>query len=95
MELRTELNACVLRPWAPPDKPNLARFANSRAVWRNLLDSFPHPYTEADADDWIAHTRANPGLHFAIEIEGEALGGIGIIPQTGLASRTTLRLLDS
>ena len=88
MELQTEIQDCVLRPWAASDKPDLARHANNKAVWRNLLDSFPHPYSEADADFWIAHTQANPGLHFAIQVGGEAVGGIGILPQGGVAART-------
>ena len=78
----------MLRPWAAPDKPNLVRCANNKAVWRNLLDSFPHPYSDADAEFWIAHTQANPGLHFAIEFEGAAVGGIGVIPQSGVAIQT-------
>lgn len=88
MELRTDLQDCVLRPWAASDKRNLVRYANNRAVWRNLLDSFPHPYSKADAEFWIAHTQANPGLHFAIQFDGAAVGGIGVVPQTGLAIQT-------
>ena len=88
VELRTDLQGCLLRPWAASDKPNLVRYANDKAVARNLLDSFPHPYAEADAEFWIAHTQANPGLHFAIEVAGEAIGGIGIIPQSGVAAKT-------
>ena len=88
MELRTDLQGCLLRPWAVSDKANLVRYANNRAVWRNLLDSFPHPYSEADADFWIAHTRANPGLHFAIQFGGEAIGGIGVTAQSGVAIKT-------
>ena len=88
MELRTDLQDCVLRPWAASDKPNLVRYANNKAIWRNLLDSFPHPYSEADAEFWVAHTEANPGLHFAIQFGGEAAGGIGVIPQSGLAIQT-------
>jgi hypothetical protein len=50
VQLRTDLQTCVLRPWVASDKQNLVRYANNKAVWRNLLDSFPHPYSEADAD---------------------------------------------
>ena len=88
MELRTDLDSCILRPWAASDTESLVRFANNRAVWRNLLDSFPHPYSRADAEYWIAHTRANHGLHFAIQSGGEAVGGIGIVPQSDVAIRT-------
>ena len=88
MHLRTELAHCLLRPWEAGDRANLVRFANNRAVWRNLLDSFPHPYTESDADFWIEHTKANPGRHFAIQVDGVAIGGIGVIPQDGVAIKT-------
>ena len=88
MELHTEREDCVLRPWAVSDKVNLVRHANNKAVSRNLLDAFPYPYSEADAEFWFAHTSANPGLHFAIVVGGEAVGGIGVIPQSGVASRT-------
>jgi RimJ/RimL family protein N-acetyltransferase len=30
------------------------RFANNRKIWRNVLDRFPHPYTQAHADAWFA-----------------------------------------
>jgi len=45
----------VLRPWCHADKPSLIAHANSRAVWRNLRDIFPHPYTAADADSWLGY----------------------------------------
>jgi len=88
VELRTELTSCVLRPWTPADKPDLVRFADNRKVWRNLLDSFPHPYTAADADFWIAHANAPGASHFAIVVGGQAVGGIGAIAQGGLARKT-------
>lgn len=38
------------------------------------------PYTEADADGWISFARqAEPSIHLAIEFEGQAVGGAGII----------------
>ena len=88
MELVTEIQDCVLRAWTASDAQDLIQHANDRAVSRNLLDAFPYPYTQADAEFWLAHTEANPGLHFAIAVGGEAVGGIGIIPQSGVASRT-------
>jgi len=42
--------------------------------------TFPHPYTESDADAWLAHAtdRDNAPWIFAIEVNGEAVGGIAI-----------------
>lgn len=72
--------SCCLRPWAQDDKAALVRHANNRQVWRHLADIFPHPYTEADADFWIDFARqAEPSIHLAIEFEGQAVGGAGII----------------
>ena len=80
VRLATEIPGCVLRPWAFADKAALLRNADNRNVWRNLMDRFPHPYTDADADTWLASAR-QPGrsVHFAIEIDGSAAGGIGAI----------------
>lgn len=75
-----ELIKCVLRPWQPSDIEALVRQANNRNIWRNLRDRFPHPYTRAAAEDWIRYSAENPQeLSFAIEVAGEAVGGIGLI----------------
>ena len=76
MELR--LVRCVHRPWRPGDQPALVRHANNRAVWRNLRDGFPHPYTAAHAEAWIAYNQAlTEPRNLAIEVDGEAAGGVG------------------
>lgn len=89
MRLPTALPACVLRPWAPADKPSLVANANNYKVWRNLADAFPHPYTDADADQWllIANSRGR-SLSFAIEVDGVAVGGIGAQAGEGIFMRT-------
>lgn len=87
--LHTEIPACVLRPWRPDDKPQLLRHANNSSVWRNLTDGFPHPYTVADADQWLMTASAEePGTHLAIALEGDAVGGIGIVAGDGPERRT-------
>lgn len=69
---------CTVRPWANADAAALVRHANDREVWRNLRDRFPHPYTEADAARWLAWVATtDPVTHFAVEVDGEASGGIG------------------
>ncbi|MGH7915861.1 MAG: GNAT family N-acetyltransferase [Candidatus Binataceae bacterium] len=44
---------------------------------------FPHPYTRREAEEWT--TRCASGrvssIEFAIELDGEAIGGIGFEPQ--------------
>ena len=69
---------CTLRPWRVGDESSLVQHANNRRVWRNLA-CLPHPYTAADADAWISRAAAqSPPTDFAIAVQDEAVGGIGI-----------------
>jgi ribosomal-protein-alanine N-acetyltransferase len=77
MELTTA--TCTLRPFRPADAPSLARHANDREVWLNLRDQFPHPYSVADAEWYVAHAAARvPLTSFAIEVGGEAAGSVSL-----------------
>jgi len=75
-----QLPALTLRPWSVADAEAIARHANDRDVWINLRDRFPHPYTRADAEVWISYaTQSNlPSVYFAIEVDGEAAGGLSL-----------------
>ncbi len=81
----------VLRPWRPGDEDALIRHADDRGVWRNLTDHFPHPYTREAAYLWIASQleaeQKGALCNLAIEVGGEACGGIGIQPFTDLACK--------
>lgn len=80
MEVVLDCSSCIVREWRGDDRDSLVRFANNRNVWRNLIDRFPHPYTEADADSWLGRVvGAAPCTHWAIEVEGRAAGSIGIM----------------
>jgi ribosomal-protein-alanine N-acetyltransferase len=69
---------CTIRPWTGADAAALVRHANDREVWRNLRDRFPHPYTAEDAAAWLTFAALQePLTHWAIEVDGEAGGGIG------------------
>lgn len=78
-DVRIDLHRCVLRPWRTGDEPSLVAHANSRDVWLNLRDTFPHPYTRADAEAWVelASNQAQP-TDLAIEVDSEAAGGVGL-----------------
>lgn len=83
--MRLELESCVVRDWQAEDKASLVRVANNRNVWRNLNDIFPHPYTLADADRWLALQAATAKrTAWAIEVEGQAAGGVGLTPLQGI-----------
>ena len=78
MELK--LTKSTLRPWRTGDEESLARHANNRKIWRNLRDAFPHPYTNENAEWWIRVAgSADPITSFAIEVEDEAVGGMGVV----------------
>lgn len=89
MILPTSHPHCVLRPWRDGDQPSLVHHANNRRVWRNLTHTFPHPYTLADAQQWLTLSGADPhSLHLAIEHEGQAVGGVGAIAGHGISMGT-------
>ena len=77
--MRLVLSKCEVRSWERSDLRSLAQHANNRRVWINLRDQFPFPYTLADAELWIRAARAmRPETSFAIAVEGQAAGAIGL-----------------
>jgi RimJ/RimL family protein N-acetyltransferase len=89
MLIGTEIPGCNLRSWRAHDKTALVGHANNRKVWRNLTEAFPHPYTEADAESWFSIANsASTSIHLAIEFDGEAVGGAGVIAGEGIARYT-------
>jgi [ribosomal protein S5]-alanine N-acetyltransferase len=85
MLIKTDLPGCCLRPWKLADKTALVSKANNRNIWRNLTEKFPHPYTETDADYWLSFANmAAPSIHYAIDLEGELAGGIGVVAGEGI-----------
>jgi RimJ/RimL family protein N-acetyltransferase len=80
---------CLLRPLVAADAASLARHANDHDVWKNLRDRFPHPYTRADADAYIAHAASRPvQTSFGIVVDGEAVGSITLMPGEDVARRS-------
>src|SRR6266545_3065107 len=78
--MEIELKTCVIRPWRPGDEESLVAHANNYNVWRNMRNRFPHPYTAEDAREWIHRTgEESPRTNFAIVVDGEAAGGIGLV----------------
>jgi len=73
-----------IRDWAPGDVAALVKYADNRKIWINLDDRFPHPYTAADALEWIGVSTVEPVTNFAIATAEEAIGGIGLRLLDGL-----------
>jgi RimJ/RimL family protein N-acetyltransferase len=87
--MHIDCGTCIVRDWSPGDKDSLVQVANDRSIWRNLTHKFPHPYTAVDADAWFALLRrqAMP-THWAVEVDGRAVGGIGCEPGEGVHARS-------
>jgi [ribosomal protein S5]-alanine N-acetyltransferase len=72
----------TIRPWTLSDLPSLVHYANNWNVSKNLTDKFPFPYTETDGEEFIEFATQGYPIHiFAIDIGGQASGGIGIHQQ--------------
>jgi [ribosomal protein S5]-alanine N-acetyltransferase len=75
-----ECGPCTIRSWREGDEETLPLHANNRKVWLNLRDRFPQPYTRADAEHFIQRLKGvTPETNFAIDVNGEAVGGIGLV----------------
>lgn len=75
----------VLRKYTKEDVEALARKANNPKIARYLTDGFPHPYTIEHARSFIEKFKShNPTQVFAIEVDGELAGGIGVHPQSDI-----------
>lgn len=63
------------------DAPSLVKFANNPKIAENMRDAFPHPYTNIDAKRFLTMaTTTTRALLLAIEVNGEAIGAIGVHP---------------
>jgi [ribosomal protein S5]-alanine N-acetyltransferase len=76
--MQLPLTKSVIRSFVPSDAVAGAREIAAENVARNLA-RLPHPYTLKDAEEWIAKATAqSPETHFAISIDGQLAGGIGL-----------------
>ncbi len=74
----------TLRKWKLRDAPSIAKYANNPNIANNLRNAFPYPYTLADAWAYISFCIDNEKIGRycrAIEINGEAVGSIGVFQQ--------------
>jgi len=77
-----EKNKIKLRSFSLTDKKRMAELANNKKIWDNLRNAMPHPYSEKDAENFIKMCLSkNPMTFFAIELEGELVGSIALVPQ--------------
>lgn len=63
----------------------LALVANDEGITRFMTDTFPQPYTHADAEQFLAVATAHdPPRHFAVLVDDEQAGGAGCDPHEGI-----------
>ena len=78
MELR-------LRPWKDTDLESLVKYAGNPKITRFMSDGFSNISTPEGAAKFIEFaTSGSDKIYRAIEIDGEAVGGIGISIQTDI-----------
>ncbi len=74
----------ILRAWSADDLGALLRHADDPQVPRGLSERFPHPYTRADGEAFLAGRVVDlDGPVLAIEIAGEACGSVAVRPGQG------------
>jgi RimJ/RimL family protein N-acetyltransferase len=76
---------CRLRALRVGDAESIAQHANDPLVARNLFDGFPQPYTLEIARAWCTdeHREIGYGHVFAVDVDGEAIGCCGVVPEHG------------
>lgn len=72
-----------LRRWRADDVPRLATIADDERIAAWMSDTWPMPYTEADARWWVEEGQLTNGENWAIAFDGVACGGCGRHPQAG------------
>jgi [ribosomal protein S5]-alanine N-acetyltransferase len=63
-----EFSIYQIRSFKPSDKNSLVKYANNYNISKNLRDRFPHPYTEADAEEWLG-TVCNQKLNLSMLLQ--------------------------
>lgn len=87
--LRLTDGTVTLRNFRRTDKYRMAELANNEKVAINLRDAFPHPYSVADAQQFInTFIGQDPIQVFAIEYQGKYVGNIGLHKQDDVYSRS-------
>jgi [ribosomal protein S5]-alanine N-acetyltransferase len=73
---------CGLRLYHSGDAIALQKAADDIRIARYMFAGFPHPYTRADAQWWVAREIArDPPENFVIEVNGAFAGTVGLAPR--------------
>src|ERR1700761_2182941 len=81
----------TIRGWKKGDELSLQKNAGNPNVSRFLLDRFPSPYTMDAAINWVnSLLEQDPLVNFAITIDDQVVGGIGIELRQDVYRKTAL-----
>lgn len=84
-------NGFIIRGWKKGDEFSLQKHADNPKVSRFLLDRFPWPYTMEAAILWVNNLlEQDPMVNFAISINDEVIGGIGLELREDVYRKTAL-----
>ena len=82
---------CKIRKWDLSDAKDLAMALSNTKIQDNLRDGLPYPYTEQDGRDYITAMLSadeNETFAFAITIDGQVIGSIGVFRQANIHRQT-------
>ncbi len=81
----------TIRGWKKGDEVSLQKHANNPKVSACLMDRFPSPYTLEAAMYWVDNLLdQDPLINFAITIDDEVIGGIGMEPRQDVYRKTAI-----
>jgi RimJ/RimL family protein N-acetyltransferase len=81
----------TIRGWKLGDEVSLQKHANNPKVSSYLMDRFPSPYTMGDAVNWVNFlVEQFPPVNFAITINDQVVGGIGLEPRQDVYRKTAI-----
>ena len=89
--MKIQIGEWQIRSYRPGDVDSIVKYGNNPNVSVQLTDRFPYPYTREDAEAWIDFAAAQePETLFALADDKELVGGIGLIPQDDVYSRSAM-----
>lgn len=77
----------TLRKFRESDLESLVKYADNYNIAKFLTNGFPHPYTKEDGRSFLSIAISHPTI-FTIDVEGEAVGSIGIFLQTDIHEKS-------
>ncbi|MGB6337962.1 MAG: GNAT family protein [Thermoanaerobaculia bacterium] len=89
--MQIQIGEWSIRSFRPGDVDAIVKYGNNPNVSLQLTDRFPYPYTREDAEAWVEFARdQDQETLFAIDNRQELIGGIGLIPQDDVYSRSAM-----